>query len=376
VAELGRDLGELMPPGDRIINAHSWATMLGGSTLRPSVRQAMADAVQGYTDMFALQDRLGRRIAELTGNEAAYITNGAAAGLTIALLAIYTGGDAGRVANLPPKEGSLRVVLQRGQRNPYDHAVELAGGRFDLIGTETSVEIADLEAALDRQPTACLYLLGAPFESHALSLETVVRLSHERGIPVIVDAAAQLPPASNLRSVTRERGADVAIFSGGKELRGPQNSGFVVGRSEIIEACKVLGPPKQTMVRALKVGRDGMFGLTVALQDYLAEGDDVRIATRERVVRDWLAAWHGIPGVRPFRDFPNVAGQPIPRAALEIDSRTTGRTAVEIAQNLWIGSPSIAVMASDDVLYVNPSPLDEGEAEIVRDAVASALRRP
>jgi L-seryl-tRNA(Ser) seleniumtransferase len=356
-----------------LINAHSWATMFGGSTLRPTVIAAMVQAVRGYTDIFALQDRLGQRIADATGNDAAYISNGAAAGLTITLLAIFTAGAPERIAALPAPAGDLRVAFQRCQRNPYDHAVELAGGSFDFVGTEDAVSAADLALALDRRPTACLYALGEPFERVAVPLDTVVRLCRERGIPVVVDAAAQLPPASNLWRLTRDVGVDVAIFSGGKELRGPQNSGFVVGRRSIIDACKAVGSPRQTIARPLKVGREGMVGLVVALEEYLAEGDDARIAHRERIVEEWLRAWQRLDGVRAFRSFPNVAGQPIPRAGLEIDPKVTGQSAMDVARSLWDGIPRIAVMVEGDVLYANPSPLDEGDADLVRDAVVAAL---
>jgi L-seryl-tRNA(Ser) seleniumtransferase len=368
---VGRSLDET-----RIVNAHSWATMFGGSTLRPSVLSAMARAAQGYHDIYALQDALGRRVAELTDNEAAYLTNGAAAGVVIALLACLTRGHNGAIADLPADRSSFRVVFQRCQRNPYDRALQLAGAMTDWVGTDAGASAEELDAALDRHPVACFFALGGSFASNALGLDVVVEACRRRSVPVVVDAASQLPPAANLWAFTRDAGADAAVFSGGKELRGPQNSGFIVGSRWLIDAARRVGPPRQTIVRALKVGRDAMCGLVVALEDYMRDGDEARIGEREAVVREWLDAWRGIDGVEVWRAFPNVAGQPISRAALRVDSSVVGASAAEIAQALWDSSPRVAVIVEGDTLLANPSPLDPGDAEIVREAVADALRRP
>ena len=195
------------------------------------VLEAMKEAAASFVDMFEIQQQVGRRLAELTHNEAAYVCAGAAAGLFLTSLASMTGGDLKAIARLPGLE-RLRneIIIHCAQRIPYDPAVRLAGAKLVEVGNALQTFPWELEAAITDRTAAVLYIAGEHLSSGALSLPETIEIAHANGLPLIVDAAAQLPPPDNLWYFTRDLGADLAIFSGGKELRGPQASGLIVGR--------------------------------------------------------------------------------------------------------------------------------------------------
>ncbi len=364
-----------MPQGQPVINAHSWSTFLGGSRMRKRTLDAMAPAGTEYHDVFAMQAELGDHIAALTRNDGAYIANGAAAALAIAFLALMSDGDAAATAQLPMDRGGFRVLIQRSQRTPYDAVVRLVGASLVEIGDDNGTSVGQLVEAIERGARAYLFVPVRDDSASSLTLDEVVTVCKPRGIPVLVDAAAQLPPASNLWRYTTELGADAAAFSGGKEVRGPQNSGFLVGRRDLVEACRAIGPPHQTLARALKVSPEVMAGLVAAIEDYLLEDEDETIAQREKMVEMWVDSWDAIPGVEAFRDFPNVAGQPCPRAAVRIDFDRIPLSSEELANRLW-HFERIAVASEGDLVLVNPSPVDVGEADIILDRLAYHLQNP
>jgi seryl-tRNA(Sec) selenium transferase len=208
----------------------------------------------------------------------------------------------------------------------------------------------------------------------ALPLDETIRISHERGVPVVVDAAAQLPPVENLWRYTRDLGADLAVFSGGKDLRGPQASGLIVGRADLIEAIRVHGAPNQWLGRPMKVGKEEMVGLLAAVERYVQLDHAARLAGYEETVRRWIALFDGRPGLSARRGFPNEAGQPVPRVLIEVDPTVTGVTAQEAQRRLWEGDPRIAVpLSGSNVLSLTTDCLDGGDERIVLERVAEVL---
>src|SRR6185503_8169147 len=141
------------------------------------------------------------------------------------------------------------------------------------------------EAAFTERTGMVLYIAGEHIRAGALSLEETIQIAHKRGVPVVVDAAAQLPPVENLWRYTRDLGADLAVFSGGKDLRGPQASGLVVGRADLIEAIRAHGAPNQRLGRPMKVGKEEMIGLLKAVELYVAQDQTARLAGYEETVR-------------------------------------------------------------------------------------------
>ena len=291
----------------RRINAAGTLTRLGGSLMEPEVLAAMHEAAGASVDMAEMQSAASRVIARCTGAPAGIVTSGAAAGLTLATAACLAGWDIRRMAALPDSSGMPnRVLMARTQRNSYDHAVRAAGGQIVDIGHNDrgtgagirGLEPWEIESAADRQTAAVLFVATA----HTVDeLHAVVQVAHGLGLPVIVDAAAQLPPKSNLRRFV-DAGADLVVFSGGKAIGGPQASGILAGRTDLIGSALVQmmdmdvspqtwspaalidraamkGIPHHGIGRGFKVGKEEIAGLLVALERFVAR-DEVAVAAR------------------------------------------------------------------------------------------------
>jgi L-seryl-tRNA(Ser) seleniumtransferase len=361
----------------RVINAAATLTRLGGSIMPPLVIEAMIQASRSFVDLPELQRRCGERLAKLTRNEAAYVSSGAAAGLTLTTAACITGVDRDRIARLPNLDGlKNEVVIHRCQRNGYDFAVRQTGVRVVEIGDlDLGVTQAqELEVAIGERTAAVVYFAGANFERGALPLRTTVEIAHRRGVPVIVDGAAQIPPISNLWEFTSDAGADLAVFSGGKGLRGPQSSGLIVGRADLIDAVRLNGPPNQAIGRPMKVGKEEMIGLVAAVEWYLGQDEPGLIRRYERQVARVVESLGKLPGLTAERDFPSEAGQPMPRALVRFDAGELGFDRDEVVRRLHEGDPYVEVSNSGkDGIWINPQTLEDGDEKIVIDRLLAAL---
>ncbi|MCX6382567.1 MAG: aminotransferase class V-fold PLP-dependent enzyme [Armatimonadetes bacterium] len=364
------DLG--IPP---IINAAATLTKLGGSRMPPEVLDAMVEASRSFVDLYELQRRVGERIALLTGNEAAYVCSGAAAGLTLATAACIVGKDADAITRLPDLTGlKSEVIIHHTHRNGYDHAVRQVGVRIIEIGTKAGTTRQDLEQAITARTAAIVWFQGAMTGGGDLPLEDVITVANEHDIPVLVDAAAQLPPVSNLWRYT-EMGATAAIFSGGKDMRGPQSSGLILGSHTFIEACAANGSPNHSIGRPMKVGKEEMVGLLAAVQRYISLDHEGRAGWCEQTVEQWNEALNSLQGVNACRDFPNEAGQPLPRSLVTISEREAGIHRDEVLSQLAKGVPSIIASATgQDSLHLNPMTLEADEVVIVLQRLLEILR--
>jgi L-seryl-tRNA(Ser) seleniumtransferase len=198
-------------------------------------------------------------------------------------------------------------------------------------------------------------------------------IAHRHDVPVIVDAAAQIPAVSNLWHFTRDLGADLAIFSGGKGLRGPQSSGLVLGRVDLIEGCVANGSPRSAIGRPLKVGKEELFGILAAVEWTLAQDEPATIAAYEASVAMWIEGLRDLPGVTVERGFPSEAGQPHARAIVTLDSAAR-LSADALLQALWDGDPCIAVNpVGTNAIALNPQTLRKGEDAIVLRAIHALL---
>jgi uncharacterized pyridoxal phosphate-dependent enzyme len=353
-----------------VINAAATLTRLGGSRMPAPVLDAMRSGAGSFVDLLELQDRVGRRIAELTRNEACYISSGAAAGMAIAIAACITDGGGSLVTSLPSVDGPApEVIVFRSQRNGYDQAARQTGARMVEIGAQRS----ELEAAFSPQTVCVLYFAGAHYASGALPLEEVIAIAHAADVRVFVDAAAQIPPVSNLWHFTRELGADAAIFSGGKGLRGPQSSGLVLGGHGLIDACVPNGPPNHSVGRPMKVGKEEMLGILAAVEWSLQQDEGALLARYEAMVQRWIAGLADVPGVSAERGYPSEAGQPHGRAIVHLGPECAW-TRPKLVRALWDAEPRIAVgEVGSDAIALNPQTLEPGEDEIVLEALRRLL---
>jgi len=353
-----------------VINAAATLTKLGGSVMPPEVVAAMAEGAKSHLDLFALQRAVGTRLAELTRNEAAFVSSGAAGGIVVAVASVLAGTDLQKIANFPSLDGfdKTEIVVHRSQRNGYDYAARQTGARFVEIGDT----LDELEGAIGARTGAVLWFAGA-LAKDSPPLESVIEIAHARNVPVIVDAAAQIPMMCNLWHYTRDLGADLAIFSGGKGLRGPQSSGLVLGRPDLIEGCYANGSPNTAIGRPLKVGKEELFGILAAVRWSLDQDEEAVLARYERIVQSWISGLSEIPGVSVERGFPSEAGQPHGRAIVTLHE-SAKMDAPTLVQALWDGEPCIAVSPfGTGSIALNPQSVEDGEEVIIVEAIRKLL---
>ena len=382
-----------------IINAKGPATRLSGGIMRPEVAGAMARASQHCVDMAELQAAASRIIAEHTGAEAGYVASGASACLLLATAACVTGLDPGRMARLPDTCGlKNEVVMVRSQRNFYDHAVRAAGVKIIEVGLPDryagagvrDAEGWEIDDAINERTAAVFYVADSAARP---ALTEVVRVAHGRGIPVIVDAAAQLPPQSNFRRFIAE-GADLVAFSGGKALGGPQASGILCGRRDLVMAAalqhldldifwdlwnppptlidkdRLKGLPQHGIGRSCKAGKEEIAGLLTALSLFVAEGDGPR---HGRWLADARLMADGLAGYRVVLHNETDTSQ-VPVVSLTLSGG--GHTAQSLVAALEKATPPVHAdpFAMDrNVITLNPMCLKPGEADVVAASIKALL---
>lgn len=358
-----------------VINGNATLTRLGGSIMPPEVVDVMVEASKHFVDIIELQKRVGEEIARLTHNEAAYVSNGAAAALTLSTAACITGLDASKRSKLPHLDNSMKseVIVHRHGRVGYDFAVRQAGVEFVEIGDENGTAPDELENAITDKTAAIFYFANPGREHLWVSYERGIEIAQKHGIPLIVDAAAQLPPPENLWRFT-EMGADLAMFSGGKGLCGPQSSGLIVGKKSLIEAIEFNGPPHPFIGRGMKVGKEEMVGLLAAVEWYLNQDHDQLMQSYEDQVVFYTEVFKDIQGVSVDRSFPSEAGQPMPRTEIRFDAEQLGITRDDILQQLQTGEPAIDVAgAGANGVLINGQTLMSGEIEIIAKRLKEIL---
>ena len=357
-----------------VINARATLTRLGGSVMPPEVLLAMAEAAASFIDLDDLQCRVGERLAQLTGNQAAYVSSGAAAGLLLAAAACITGKDPSLVQKFPELSGLKdEFIIQRTQRNGYDYSLRQIGAKIVEIGSESGTTPADFQQAITARTAGFFWFQGAMTRPTDLPLPEVIAIARAHAIPVVVDAAAQLPPVSNLWNFT-QLGADLAIFSGGKDLRGPQASGLVLGRRDLIEACQMHGNPNHSIGRPMKVGKEEMVGLLAAVERYLKLDHAAREAYCETTVANWCVAFNGVPGLSAQRSFPNEAQQPLPRCHVTVEAEYLGLNRDQVVARLAGGAPAVIVEpVGIHGIYLNPMTLEPGQEAIVQSRLLEII---
>jgi L-seryl-tRNA(Ser) seleniumtransferase len=380
-----------------VISAVGPATRLGGTTLDPAVLQAMAEAARACVRMDELERCAGQIIAEITGAEAGYVTCGGAAALALAAAACMTGVDPVRINQLPDVEGMPHeIIVQRTQRYDYDHALRGVGARLVEVGFPDLTFAYEVERAIGPRTAAVAYYPtpGRP----SLRLQEVVEIAHRHSIPVIVDAALELPPTANLRSFVAA-GADLVAYSGGKVIHGPQASGFLCGRADLIRAValnhqdmdvrpetwgsrdlmdsgSLQGPPHHGIGRAMKVGKEEIVGLVVALQRFVERDEAAELAGWRKKLEHIEAAIAHLPGVRALRIDPESDPVAVPTTHLQLDERGLQMTAYDALNRLQAGDPGVFLNeehAWRGTLVINPIALRDGDECIVADRLVVVL---
>ncbi|MBM3947750.1 MAG: aminotransferase class V-fold PLP-dependent enzyme [SAR202 cluster bacterium] len=384
-----------------IINVSGASTRVGGALMVPEIVQAMVEAAQHSVSMTELQAAASRAIAKATSAEAGYVTAGASAGLSLGTAAILAGLDLGKMERLPDTAGMKNeFIISREHRSGYDHAIRLAGAKLVEVGMNELLadagvrrtEAWEYEAAITDKTAGIAFAVTA---GGVPPIEDVVRVAHRHGLPVLVDAAGQLPPIGNLRRFI-EAGADLVAFSGGKAIRGPQSSGILCGRREYIASAalqnldmdeffdiweppeefipksSIAGIPRHGIGRGFKVSKEEVVGLLTGLELF-AQGKyapDYRQMRRHlEYIADGLS---GLP-VEP-RVITPEEGPPVMH--LVLDTKALGRSAFQVSQEMKKGNPGIFVqerLLRQHTLIVNPLNLNDARAQALTHRVREVL---
>jgi L-seryl-tRNA(Ser) seleniumtransferase len=345
-----------------IINAAGMETSLTGTLMLPEVLQAIEAMSHQYVRLDELHDAVGKRIATLLGCEAAMVTSGAAAALTVGTAGCLTGINPHFVRSLPDLAGmKSEVIIQKSHRFSYDHAVRNCGVR--LIEVETAEELS--RAVNER--TAMMLFLNKRDHLGKIKREEFVALGKKFNVPTFNDAAADLPPAGNLTRYLK-LGFDLVTFSGGKGLRGPQSTGLLLGRRDLIAAARLNAPPNGDAIgRPMKVNKEEMVGLMVALELYLKRDHRKDWDEWERNIELIAGALEPIKGVTTERVIPPIANE-VPNLRVHWDRKLVKLTSADLTRRLREGRPSIELvpgLEEPEALQISSWTLQTGEAEMV-----------
>ncbi|HEY3127818.1 MAG TPA: aminotransferase class V-fold PLP-dependent enzyme [Acidobacteriota bacterium] len=328
-----------------VINFRGTHTVLGASKQWPELHQPMAEAARYYVLLEELQDKVGERLAKLTGSEDAMVTTGAAGAITLGTCACLTGSDSDHIRRIPDLTGmKTEVIIQKVHRNGYDHAVRNTGVKI------VEVESRDQLLNAAGQHTAMMYYLGGTSGDWAwetpVLLEECLAIGKKVGFPVMVDAANMLPPWDNILKLSA-LGTDLICISGGKHMRGPQCSGILAGRRDLIRAARLnSNPHSDSLGRPLKVGREEMIGVWLAAEKY-AKLDFAQLERQSFEQAEYLTReLKRIPEI-DVRYTPHDRTRRVYRVQVQWDEKTAGITADQCERQLLEGEPRIAILRNE-----------------------------
>ncbi len=319
-----------------VINGVGVVTVLGGSIMPPEVVQAMEEASRFFIPLPELEKKVGARIAELLKAPAAMVTCGAASAIAVGTAACLSQGDPKKLRQLPGRDGiRYEVIQQKTHRSGYEHQMELCGAK--IVTVETRQE---LEAAINDR-TGMMFFLNKADNHGQVKAEEFVKIGKARGIPTMNDAASDAVPMDRLWKYTA-MGFDLTIFSGGKALRGPQASGLLLGRKDLIEASLPAMSPFGGIGRGMKVGKEELCGLRAAVERYLKVDHAAEWKLLESRVSSIRSALKGVKGVQTDRHIPEIANE-LPHVTVEWDESAKSLTSQQVVEKLQAGDPPIHV---------------------------------
>ena len=319
-----------------LINGRGTWTYLCGSLELPEARRAAEEASQYFVDLFELQAGVGRHLAKLAGAESAMVTSGSAGAMASATAGCIAGTDAKNVWQLPDTTGLKSEVIMMGGRSAFDSAIRLVGGKLVIANT-----VADLQPAITPQ-TAMVYTTWRDER-----IESILKITKPAGVPVLLDDAGGIPPFDSFTRYAKI-GVDLFCFSGGKGLSGPQCSGVLLGRKDLIDAALANSNPWEGAVcRPMKVGKEEIMGIVAAIE-YWSRADPAALnkewQSRVERIRKLVAT---VPGVTT-----NIATPPdensYPTLTVTWDEKRFGLTVAQCDQQLREGEPRIEVLTNSN----------------------------
>tara|TARA_B100001167_G_C16769525_1_gene306291 strand:- start:913 stop:2091 length:1179 start_codon:yes stop_codon:yes gene_type:complete len=374
-----------------IINAIGSVTLLGGSTPKPVVKEAMDRADAAYVNLPHLQEVVGKKIADYCNVPSAYVTSGAGAALALAGAAFMAGNDDDLIQQLPNTSGMKgEMLIQKCQRYWYDRCIEVSGAKLVEFGDELGAVESDLENAITEQTCGITWVanelspgtvVGNNIQTNPLSLEKVIEIAKKHGIYVLVDAAAQIYPLDILGKYIR-MGADAQVIAA-KYMGASQSVGLALGTEEMIgkianqsftgyEGRRIRG-----IGRPMKVDRQEIIGVTVAVNEWVTMNHEERLAEAEQQSNVMLAPLQNIKGVKA-EIINNIIGNQPFGVRLEIDENIVGISAAELVEKLQDLDTPIWTRNGqnheENMIKLVPWALSPGQDKIVGEAIAKVLQ--
>ena len=370
-AQLYRDLG--CTP---VINASGNQTVIGGSRVSPAVQEAMIVANRHYVEMNELLLQTGAIIADLVGSEAAFVTPGCGAALALSAAACMSVGNPAKMEQLPDTTGIANDFLfQARQHYHYERCLTIFGGKLVLVGDENGTSAAQLEAAIGDNTAGIHFFASGDEDDAILDLEDLVKIADKHGIPVMVDAAYQVYPLDRFKYYTQS-GASLMGF-GAKYFGACNSTGILAGKKDLVEAAYMhsfIGfetSDYETLGRPLKVDRQEVVAVTVALKEWLALDHDARIATHWVKADKIMGALSDIASITMQR---HVEDNSLSNGVmLTVDENALGKTAADVIGALKSGDPSIWAKGQENRIRIAVAHLIEDEVDIVIERLKQLL---
>ena len=350
------------------INAAGTYTALTASFLHPEVVKAYNYAALQYVKLDELQDKVGERLAELLKCESAMVTAGAASAITLGTAGVLTGGDPAKAEMIPLDMTGMKteVISQKTHRVGYDHAIRNCGVK--IIEVETRKE---MEAAISEK-TAMLWFLNYSNPDGKIKYDEFIEIAKKYKIPTMIDCAADVPPVENLWKYT-QMGFDLVCFSGGKGLRGPQSAGLLLGRKDLIAAARKNAPPNgNTVGRGMKVNKEEILGMLVAIEVYLKRDHQADWKLWESQIKMIHDSVSSVPGVTTEIHVPEIANH-VPSIRIRWDQKKVKITPGEVREALQRGHPSIETVGGSESVDMTTWMMIPGEERIVARRIKEIL---
>ncbi len=352
----------------KVVNAAGNNSRLGSSTLNPEVFNAMNEASKIYVSMDELQSRCGEYIAEITGAEAGLITSGAAGGLLLAAAACVTGTNKALILEMPKPAVGREIIIQKGHRTPYDQAIVMSGVSLTEVGIPYQTYVEQIENAINEKTVAILYTFGETVNrSGEVSLKDVVKISKKFKIPIIVDGSLINYPFHRIRDCIM-MGVDLLVTSGGKHIFGPSSTGFICGKKEMIEACRLQTFPNYGIGRVMKIGKEEIIGLMTALEIYLKRDSQKEHKGWEDKIDYLVSKLNELPYLKATKTEYDEVDRPVPRVRLLVDEKRIKYNVYKIVAQLKENNPPIWVQEfslHEGIILLNPVCLLDDEEKVI-----------
>lgn len=351
------------------INAAGTYTALTGCIMRPEVMDAIQYASKQYVQLEDVQDRVGARLSELLHCEDAMVTAGAFSAMTLGTAGVLTGMDRKKAALIPNDLTGMKseVILQKSHNIGYTHAVRNTGVKLVLVETRK-----ELEKAINKK-TAMLWYLNSHSEKSQISHKEFIEIGKKHGIPTMNDCAADVPPIENLWKYTK-MGYDLVCFSGGKGIRGPQSAGLLLGKKDLIQAARISAPPNgDTVGRGMKVNKEEVLGMLIAVETFLSEDHEKIWALWENQINLISDRAKSVKGVETEIHVPEVANH-VPSLRIRWDQNQVKITPGEVRDKLRNGHPSIETKGGNETIDITTWMMNPGEERIVAERIGDLLK--